>query len=69
MAATDLERFVARCLAEPELWTELGPLTDRACFVQRAVDLGTARGLRFTAAELEAALDRSARAWLERWLP
>jgi mannose-6-phosphate isomerase-like protein (cupin superfamily) len=61
-------RFRSLVLADPSLQEFLDEELDPERFAARAVALGRARGLRFGAAEVHAALSAGRRAWIERWI-
>jgi len=62
------ESFRTQVLQDPALQAELRDVADREAFISRVVMLAEARGCRFTAGEVEAALRAARRAWLERWI-
>ena len=64
----ELERFRLEVLANPDLQQTLRATNDRERFVQLLVSLGSERGYRFTAPEVEEALRASWRSWIERWI-
>lgn len=65
-APAPLEKFRAIVLADPALQQELRAVADRASFVALAVARAAERGCALAAADLEAALDTGARAWVRQ---
>jgi len=43
-------------------------MTDRAEFTSLAIRLGHQHGARFTAGDVDAALQAARRSWIERWI-
>lgn len=66
MSQEQFEQFRQLVLDDLSLQRELQGFTERDVFVERAVELGAARGLHFTAAEVVEAIRASRREWSER---
>jgi hypothetical protein len=71
MAATpspegEFGRFRRLVLSEPRLQSQLRGEMDRAKFISLMLDLGGQQGARFTAGDVDAALQAARRAWTER---
>jgi hypothetical protein len=64
----DFERFRQLVLEDLALQERLRGTPDLKAFVELTLRLGEERGYRFTAADIEAALRESRRAWLQRWI-
>jgi hypothetical protein len=64
----ELERFRLDVLANPDMQRTLRETDDQERFVELLVSLGSERGYRFTAPEVEEALRTSWRSWIERWI-
>ncbi len=64
----NFDQFRTLVLHDLALQEELRAIADAACFIERAVQLGTERGCFFGAADVEEALRTACRAWLERWI-
>jgi hypothetical protein len=62
------ERFRRLVLRDVSLQAQLRPVTDEAAFIALTVRLGAERGFVFTEEEVQVALRRERRAWLERHL-
>ena len=63
-----LERFCAQVLGDPLLQAELRAEAEPARFVALALAVGRRHGFAFTAEDVDAAMGRARRAWLERSL-
>jgi hypothetical protein len=68
MAGPSFEQFRRLVLQDPALQGRLRDTPDRGAFIRLTVQLGNERGYTFTAADVEDALRRSQRAWVERWI-
>ena len=66
--SSDFEQFRQLVLREPSLQHELRAPSSLLAFFELTVQLGAERGYHFTAADVQAALHASRRAWLERWV-
>jgi putative hemolysin len=64
---SDLQRFQMLVIGEEDLQRELRQYADRPAFVARVIERAGERGFAVAAAEVEAALDHGARAWITRW--
>ena len=62
------ERFRERVLGDPALQALLLQTSDRREFIAATVRAGAEGGCRFTAADVEAALQAARRTWIERWV-
>lgn len=67
-APTVLQRFQAIVLEDHDLQDELRRCADRSSFVIRVLERASERGCALEPADVEAALDAAARAWLMRWV-
>ena len=68
MTSCPLDQFRAAVLDDPDLQQELRRISNRPAFVASAIDRARERGLILDPAEVEAALDAAAHAWLMRWV-
>jgi hypothetical protein len=69
MARDDFERLRAAVLADDALQTRLRePGDGTRGFVDRVITLGAEQDLDLAAADVDAAIAQSRRAWIERWL-
>ena len=62
------ERFHELVLRDPDLQCRLRDTDDRQSFVKLVTTVGTEAGYRFTAAEVEEALQAARRLWNEVWI-
>ena len=62
------EQFRQVVLHDLSLQEQLRSTTDMPSFVELVVRLGEERGHRFTAADVQAAMNASRCAWIERWI-
>lgn len=67
-APTALQRFQTIVLEDPDLQDELRRCADRPSFVTCVLERARERGSALERADVEAALDAAARAWLMRWV-
>ena len=65
---SDFEDFRQHVLNDPALLDQLRAAASLQDFFDLAVGLGAERGYQFSADEVQAALQASRRAWLERWV-
>ncbi len=63
---SEFERFRGLVLCDPSLQRELIGLTDRKEFISLAIRLGAEHGAKFTAGDVDAALQAGRRTWTER---
>jgi predicted ribosomally synthesized peptide with nif11-like leader len=68
MSRERFEQFRQLVLQETVLQERLRETSDREAFIKLVVRLGEERGYRFTAADVEAAMQASQQAWLLRWI-
>jgi Nif11 domain len=68
MSEEGFEQFHRLVLEDVGLQERLRESDDLESFLELILQLGEERGCRFTAADVEAALRKSRRAWLERWI-
>jgi len=68
MSEENFERFQQLVLRDSSLQERLREITERPVFIKRVVELSLERGYEITTAEVEAAMRRNRRAWLERWI-
>jgi hypothetical protein len=64
---SDLQRFRMLVIGDEDLQRDLWQYANRPAFVARVVERAGERGFAVAAAEVEAALDDAARAWIARW--
>jgi hypothetical protein len=67
-AVSEFDRFRRFVLRDPSLQEKLLETTDRTEFTSLALRLGEQLGTRFTAGDVDAALQAARRAWIERWI-
>ena len=67
-AESDFERFRQIVLRDPSLQAELMQATDLTDFTSLAIRLGKQHRTRFTAGDVDAAMQAARRAWIERWI-
>ncbi len=68
MSQEDFERFRQKVLQEPSLQKQLLKAENLDAFVRRCIELGQLYGCSFGNDEVNAALQSSRRAWIERGL-
>jgi Cdc6-like AAA superfamily ATPase len=68
MSQENFERFRQLVLRDLSLQERLREIDERAVFIQQVVELSLESGYEITTAEVEEALRRNRRAWLERWI-
>ncbi len=66
--ASPFEQFRQLVLADPGLQQPLMQTPDRSEFASLALALGEQHGCRFTAGDVDAALNAAKRSWIERWI-
>jgi len=67
-AESDFERFRQIVLRDPSLQAELMQAPDLTEFTSLAIRLGEQHRARFTAGDVDAAMQAARRAWIERWI-
>lgn len=67
-AESGFERFRQIVLRDPSLQAELMQATDLTEFTSLAIRLGEQHRARFTAGDVDAAMQAARRAWIERWI-
>lgn len=68
MSQENFERLRQLVLRDLSLQERLREIDERPLFIQQVVELSLERGYEITPAEVEDALRRNRRAWLERWI-
>ena len=68
MSAASFEQFRQLVLADPALQQQLRATASLPAFLALTVQLGVERGYDVTVEDVQAALNASRRAWLERWV-
>lgn len=68
MSSASFEQFRQLVLSDPGLQQQLRATPDLYAFLDLTVQLGVERGYDFSVEEVQAALQASRRAWLERWV-
>jgi hypothetical protein len=68
MSQENFERFQQLVLRDLSLQERLREITERPVFVQQVVELSARCGYEITTLEVEEAMRRNRRAWLERWI-
>jgi hypothetical protein len=68
MSAASFEHFRQLVLADPDLLEQLRAAPNLPAFLALTVQLGVERGYDVTIEDVQAALNASRRAWLERWV-
>lgn len=68
MSEENFEQFRQLVLQDLGLQERLREVDDREAFPALVVKAGDERGYAFTAEDVEAALRRNGRAWVERWI-
>jgi hypothetical protein len=68
MSQEDFERFREIVLRDLSLQEQLREIVERPVFIQKVVELGANRGFEITPADVEEAMRRNRRAWIERWI-
>lgn len=66
--SSHFEQFRQLVLREPSLQQQLREPSSLPAFFDLTVQLGAERGYHFSAEDVQAALNASRRAWLERWI-
>ena len=64
---SELQRFRMLVIGDEDLQRDLWQYANQPAFVARVVERAGERGFAVAAAEVEAALDDAARAWIARW--
>jgi EAL domain-containing protein (putative c-di-GMP-specific phosphodiesterase class I) len=68
MSEENFERFRQIVLRDLSLQQRLREIAERPAFVQKIVELSAEYGCRVTAEDVEEAMRRNRRAWIERWI-
>lgn len=68
MSSASFEEFRQLVLSQPALLGQLRAAADLRSFLELTVALGAAHGYQFGVEQVQAALNESRRAWLERWV-
>jgi len=68
MSLESFEQFRTLVLQDQSLQERLRATTDRNTFLDLVVQMGEERGFQFTAQDVDAAMQASRRAWIERWI-
>jgi hypothetical protein len=68
MSQENFERFRQLVLRDLSLQERLREIAERPLFIQQVVELSADCGYEITTAEVEEAMRRNRRAWLERWI-
>lgn len=68
MSQENFERFRQLVLQDLSLQERLRKITDRPVFIEKIVEISAERGYEITPEEVEEAMRRNRRAWLERWI-
>jgi hypothetical protein len=68
MSEENFERFRELVLRDLSLQKRLRECAERAAFIQKVVELGAECGCEITPEDVEEAMRRNRRAWLERWI-
>ncbi|HEX9960431.1 MAG TPA: Nif11-like leader peptide family natural product precursor, partial [Pyrinomonadaceae bacterium] len=68
MSEENFERFRQIVLRDLSLQERLREIVERPAFVQKIVELGAEFGCEITTGDVEEAMRRNRRAWIERWI-
>lgn len=68
MSEENFERFRELVLEDLSLQGRLREITDRPVFIQQVVELGAECGYKITPEDVEEAMRRNRRAWIEGWI-
>ena len=68
MSLESFEQFRTLVLQDQSLQERLRATADRNTFLALVVRMGEERGFQFTAQDVDAAMQASRRAWIERWI-
>ena len=68
MTLENFERFREIVLRDLSLQEQLREIAERSVFIQKVVELSAKYGYEVTPEDVEEAMRRSRRAWLERWI-
>ncbi|HEX8370866.1 MAG TPA: Nif11-like leader peptide family natural product precursor [Pyrinomonadaceae bacterium] len=68
MSQENFERFRELVLRDLSLQQRLREATDRHVFIQKIVEMSAECGYEITPEDVEKAMRRERRAWLERWI-
>ncbi|HEX8249284.1 MAG TPA: Nif11-like leader peptide family natural product precursor [Pyrinomonadaceae bacterium] len=68
MSEENFERFRRLVLRDLSFQERLREITDRPVFIRKVVELSAECGYEITPQDVEEAMRRNRRAWLERWI-
>jgi hypothetical protein len=68
MSQENFERFREIVLRDLSLQEQLREISERSVFIRKVVELSAQYGYEITPEDVDEAMRRSRRAWLERWI-
>lgn len=64
----DLEKLRQVVSRDEDLQNDLQAISDREEFIERVLEIGRTRDLKFTKEDILQAMNEQRRAWIERWI-